>query len=104
MILVYWEQKSSMRRFNKYTFSFGIHHNKEIIWITFPYSFELKNGLKKRFSSVKWNQSNKNGICQTSYQYEENFKSPSKIRHQYPNTFPAGGFYLPFVLFEVICE
>lgn len=42
-----------------YTFSFGIHNNKNVIWIAFPYNLQLIKDLKTRFPSVKWSQSNK---------------------------------------------
>lgn len=45
--------------FNHYTFSLGVHKNKNVIWINFPYQQNLINDLKKRFSSAKWSQSAK---------------------------------------------
>lgn len=44
---------------SKYKFSFGLHRNKEVIWISFPYSLQLKNELKSRFPSAKWSQTQK---------------------------------------------
>ncbi len=44
---------------NKYQFSFGQHRNNNVIWISFPYSFELKQALKTRFPSAKWSATNK---------------------------------------------
>lgn len=42
-----------------YTFSFGEHQNQQVIWITFPYSPQLKNALKNRFPSARWSPDNK---------------------------------------------
>ncbi|PID88282.1 MAG: integrase [Bacteroidia bacterium] len=42
-----------------YTFSFGKYQNKNVIWIDFPYSFQRKEELKKRYPSAKWNPENK---------------------------------------------
>ncbi len=43
--------------FTKYTFSYGTHRNKKVIFIRFPFSQELKTSLKSRFPSAKWSQS-----------------------------------------------
>ncbi|MCB9203080.1 MAG: tyrosine-type recombinase/integrase [Flavobacteriales bacterium] len=43
----------------KYQFSFGEHYTKKVIWISFPYSNELKIKLKTRFPSSKWSQTKK---------------------------------------------
>lgn len=45
--------------FSLYSFSFGEHKDKKVIWIRFPFSYELKNELKQRFPSAKWSQSQK---------------------------------------------
>ena len=42
-----------------YTFSFGVHRGKKVIFIQFTYSLNLKTELKNRFPSVKWSQSNR---------------------------------------------
>ena len=42
-----------------YTFTFGLHNKKNVIWIHFPYNQILKSELKTRFPSVKWSQSHK---------------------------------------------
>lgn len=44
---------------SQYQFSFGVHHQKNVIWIRFEYSILLKNNLKSRFPSAKWSPSNK---------------------------------------------
>lgn len=44
--------------FKFYHFQPGKHRNKNVIWISFDYSPQLKADLKKRFSSAKWSQSN----------------------------------------------
>ncbi|PIE50570.1 MAG: integrase [Flavobacteriales bacterium] len=43
----------------KYQFSFGKHYGKNVIWIKFTYSENLKNALRKRFPSAKWSQTHK---------------------------------------------
>ncbi|MGI9527967.1 MAG: tyrosine-type recombinase/integrase [Weeksellaceae bacterium] len=45
--------------FKKYEFSFGKHLDKDVIWIGFEYSNELKSALKARFPSAKWSNHNK---------------------------------------------
>lgn len=42
-----------------YQFSFGVHSQKNVIWIKFPNLLELKQKLKKRFPSAKWSQTQK---------------------------------------------
>ncbi len=44
---------------SKFTFSFSQHKEKDVIFIKFPFSYELKNQLKERFPSVRWSSSNK---------------------------------------------
>ena len=44
---------------SKFTFSFSQHKGKDVIFIKFPFSYELKNQLKERFPSVRWSSSNK---------------------------------------------
>lgn len=44
---------------NSYSFEFGEHRGKKVIFIRFPYSIQLKDELKKRFPSAKWSQTNK---------------------------------------------
>ena len=44
---------------SEYKFITGNHRGKEVIWIHFNYSLELKNQLRKRFSSVRYSASNK---------------------------------------------
>lgn len=44
---------------SKFTFSFSQHKGKDVIFIKFPFSYELKNQLKERFPSVSWSSSNK---------------------------------------------
>ncbi|MDO5656694.1 MAG: tyrosine-type recombinase/integrase [Flavobacteriaceae bacterium] len=43
----------------QYSFSFGNHLNKEVIWIRFPYTQQLKLELKERFPSARWNPEQK---------------------------------------------
>ena len=40
-----------------YQFSIGKHHNKDVIFVHFSYSLQLKNELKEKFSSAKWSVS-----------------------------------------------
>ena len=42
--------------FSNYNFSFGAHHDKDIIFIRFPFDQNLINDLKKRFPHVKWSR------------------------------------------------
>lgn len=42
-----------------FTFKPGTHKNKNVIWVSFPYSPETKNQFKLKFPSAKWSQSNK---------------------------------------------
>ncbi|WP_299123170.1 site-specific tyrosine recombinase/integron integrase [uncultured Winogradskyella sp.] len=44
---------------NKYTFLPGVHNTKNVIWINFEYTLELKYNLRQRFPSAKWSQSQK---------------------------------------------
>lgn len=44
---------------NTYSFRFGSHRDKEVIFISFDFSWEKINELKKRFPSVKWSHSTK---------------------------------------------
>lgn len=46
-------------RFSEYTFSFGQHRGKEVIFISFPFSNELKEQLRKRFPSTRWSATHK---------------------------------------------
>jgi integrase/recombinase XerD len=45
--------------FSKYQFSFGIHREKQVIWIRFPNLHPLRLDLKTRFPSAKWSNTNK---------------------------------------------
>ena len=40
-----------------YQFSIGEHHNKNVIFVHFPYNPQLKKELKERFSFAKWSVS-----------------------------------------------
>ena len=40
-----------------YQFSIGKHHNDEVIQVQFPYNLQLKEELKRKFSSAKWSMS-----------------------------------------------
>jgi site-specific recombinase XerD len=40
-----------------YQFSTGQHHDKNVIFVQFPFNVLLKNELKAKFSSVKWSAS-----------------------------------------------
>lgn len=42
--------------FSDYNFSFGTHHDKEIIFVRFPFDQNLIQDLKKRFPSAKWSR------------------------------------------------
>jgi len=43
----------------KYTYSFGIHRNKKVIWIHFSYNQTQVKILRENYPSVKWSNSNK---------------------------------------------
>ncbi|MCL2597472.1 MAG: site-specific integrase [Paludibacter sp.] len=43
--------------YQNYQFSTGEHHNKNVIFVHFPYNLLLKNELKQRFSTAKWSMS-----------------------------------------------
>lgn len=45
--------------FQFYTFSFGSHYNKNVVWIKFQNILELKNKLRTAFPSAKWSNTNK---------------------------------------------
>ena len=45
--------------FNKYSFEPALHRNKKVILIKFEYDQELKNALRKKFSSARWSASKK---------------------------------------------
>ncbi len=45
--------------YSKYQFSFGQYYRKEVVWIKFSYSENLKNDLRKRFPSAKWSKGHK---------------------------------------------
>jgi len=42
-----------------YTYSFGIHRNKKVIWIHFPYNKKLVKELRETYSSAKWSATKK---------------------------------------------
>jgi len=42
-----------------YQFVTGEHHDKNVIWVHFPYNLSLKNELKTKFSTAKWSVSKK---------------------------------------------
>jgi len=46
-------------KLSNYKFTIGKHKEKEVIWIQFAYTSELKNQLRQRFSSVKYSASKK---------------------------------------------
>lgn len=54
------DNNNAQERFNAQIFSFffGSHHHKNVIWIKFPYSIDNKNMLKK-IVNAKWSQSQK---------------------------------------------
>ena len=45
--------------FNNYSFFIGVHRQKSVIWIQFPYNLKLKRELQLRFNSVKWSNTKK---------------------------------------------
>lgn len=44
---------------DNYTFKLGIHRDKKVIWIVFPYNKKLQLQLRERFSSISYSASNK---------------------------------------------
>lgn len=42
-----------------YNFSFGTHRDKKVIWIQFQKNHQLIQGLRSKFPSAKWSNSNK---------------------------------------------
>ncbi|MCX8021001.1 MAG: site-specific integrase, partial [Chitinophagaceae bacterium] len=44
---------------SEFTFSFGTHHQKNVIWIRFLYSKDAIAALKSKFPSVRWSQTQK---------------------------------------------
>lgn len=45
--------------FSKYSFSFGTHRHKNVIWIAFAYDKQLVTELKAKFPSAKWSNTNR---------------------------------------------
>ena len=45
--------------YSNYQFSFGVHNQKNVIWIHFPNLHQLKLELKSRFPSARWSYTNK---------------------------------------------
>lgn len=43
----------------QYNFNFGMHHNKNVILISFPYTVVLKTQLREKFPSAKWSATKK---------------------------------------------
>jgi len=43
--------------YQNYQFSIGEHHNKNVVFVHFPYNLLLKNELKEKFPSAKWSAS-----------------------------------------------
>lgn len=44
---------------NNYTFSFGTHRGKQIIWIHFPYKQNIVKELRSAYPSAKWSNTKK---------------------------------------------
>lgn len=44
---------------SNYSFKIGEHRNRKVIFISFPFDRELKNKLKKKFTSAKWSNTKK---------------------------------------------
>jgi site-specific recombinase XerD len=44
---------------NQYQFSLGVHHNKKVIWIKFPYNNQLIKDLKTAFPNARWSTTQK---------------------------------------------
>ena len=38
-------------------FSVGVHSNKDVIFVHFPYNMQLKKELKEKYPSAKWDVS-----------------------------------------------
>lgn len=43
----------------QYNFNFGVHHHKNVILISFPYTVALKTQLRDKFPSAKWSATKK---------------------------------------------
>ncbi len=61
-----------------YTFSFGRHKDKPVIWIHFPFSIQNKNNLKAKVKA-KWSQSQKTWYVLDTNHYREKFNLPMRI-------------------------
>lgn len=44
---------------NQYQFSLGVHHDKKVIWIRFPYNNQLIKDLKTAFPNARWSSTQK---------------------------------------------
>lgn len=60
-----------------FTFSLGVHNNKEIIWIRFPYDILLQKHLRE-FVKAKWSTSQKCWYCIDNAYYRQLFGLTSK--------------------------
>ena len=63
---------------SNYSFQFGKHNDKDVIWIKFPYSSTLINQLKKRFPSAKWSKTQKCWYMIDGTSVREALQLPSK--------------------------
>ena len=63
---------------SNYSFQFGKHNDKNVIWIQFPYSSTLINQLKKRFPSAKWSKTQKCWYMLDGASVREALQLPSK--------------------------
>lgn len=63
---------------SKYTFSFGAHRRRDVIWIAFPYDRPLKVALQKALPALKWSQSNKSWYIADQPHFREQLSLPPK--------------------------
>jgi len=61
-----------------YTFTFGVHRNKNVIFIDFTYSNQLKERLRKRFPSAKWSATKKKWYLPDFPSIREQLQLPPK--------------------------